>query len=115
MINPTPGFMFHRQPVVVCDTTRHERDGTMSAASRAGFIRRIAQRPAVWVTTVWSLSLAALITALAGSMWHSQNKNNGSASSLRIRVGKVAPCSQRLDVHDLRVDLDFQRLALNGR
>jgi uncharacterized iron-regulated membrane protein len=54
---------------VVCDTTRHERWWNyVGSVAHWIYPAALRSRPAVWSATVWLLSLAALITALAGSM-----------------------------------------------
>src|SRR6266481_1638678 len=54
---------------VVRDTTRRERWWNyVGSVAHWIYPAALRSRPAVWNATVWSLSLAALITALAGSM-----------------------------------------------
>ena len=54
---------------VVCDTTRRERAWNyVGSVAHWIYPTVLRSRAAVWNTTVWSLSLAALIAALAGSV-----------------------------------------------
>jgi hypothetical protein len=54
---------------VVCDTTRRERWWNyVGSVAHWIYPAALRSRPAVWNATVWSLSFAALIAALAGSM-----------------------------------------------
>ena len=101
---------------VVLDTTRRERAWNYVGSVTHWIYPRLLRRShGAWDATVWSLSLVALIAAISGSVLGILRvKNSAPAHRLALfGLAEVASCA-RAGMHDLRADLDFQRLALDG-
>ena len=101
---------------VVLDTTRRERAWNYVGSVTHWIYPTILRRTTgAWDATVWSLSLVALIAAISGSILGILRMKI-SARSHRLALfglAEVASCA-RAGLHDLRADLDFQRLAVDG-
>ena len=101
---------------VVLDTTRRERAWNYVGSVAHWIYPTLLRRShGAWDATVWSLSLVALIAAISGGdTRHPQGENSALAHRLTLfGLAEVASCA-RAGMHDLRADLDFQRLVVDG-